>query len=66
MSGANQNALPYAQDPDFRDGKRFIAVSRELELIEAGAPSQTAVYLEEELDNLLKSVNNTRPTLSQK
>jgi hypothetical protein len=63
MSGAKQNALSSsAQDLDFRDGKRLVAVSREFKLINAGAPSPSAQYLEEELNNLSKGVNRGQPT----
>jgi hypothetical protein len=62
MSGAKQNAQSSAQDSNFRDGKRLIAVSRELELIAAGAPSPAAMYLEEELHNFSKRADNNRKT----
>ena len=66
MSGANQNALCSNQDINFKDGKRLIAVSRELELIAHGAPSPAAVYLEAELKNLSRYASNNQKTANQK
>jgi hypothetical protein len=66
MSGAKQNAQSSAQDSEFRDGRRLIVVSRELELIAAGTPSPTAAYLEEELSIFSKTANGIRTILNQK
>lgn len=54
------DAQSASQSLDFKDGKRLIAVSEELELIAAGTRSPADFYLEEEFNNLSNALIKTK------
>lgn len=60
MSGAKRNALTADSSPNAQAGRRFIAVTADIELIAARGPSPADLYLEEESNNLAKYAAQNR------
>ncbi|PPA00743.1 hypothetical protein C4E44_28305 [Pseudomonas sp. MWU12-2312b] len=65
MSGAKRKALTAGRALNAKAGKRFVAVSADIELIAARGPSPADLYLEEEFNNLSKYNSQNRATGSQ-
>jgi hypothetical protein len=66
MPSSKPNALPSAQDFDFRNGNRLIAASQEIELSAARARSPADVYHEEEYKTLSKYADRAKAAINGK